>query len=283
MGTRGNPELPATDGAMAAVGGWVVVTRADGVDVEGVLYTIDPETGAAFVINREGASCAREGGASSDTHQSANAPVSFGVVGAVTGINSRAAAAATEPAAPSGDAVPGHAAHQADDGTGGDADPSACGAGASSGGGGGGGSPRPGAERHVVATPRLLVAIVPGHAVRSVRPLPPDGPQHDPAAAVTLVALAEATLRLPGGGRDNRSRRSIGSGGGSSVAPPPAGTSSNDDDTQALWAMAKLAEHRVPCVQTDGVIIILDGAAVIPPPYVYASLHAGATVMVVGI
>jgi len=82
------------------------------------------------------------------------------------------------------------------------------------------------------------------------------------------VALAEATLRLPGGGRDNRSRRSIGSGESSSVAPPPTGTSSNDDDTQALWAVAKLAEHRVPCVQTDGVIIILDGAAVIPPPYV---------------
>ena len=210
MSTRGHSAL--TNDAAAAVGGWVTVTRVDGAEIEGVLYTVDPETGAVFVINRAPVEGSGSATASSTTHTHDDADHGGG----------------------SGDVDGCHDVRQHDTGN----------------------TIRGGCD----AVSKLRVMVVTGHSVSSVQPLSLDSARHTSTTAADMIMLAEAALRPPSA-----------VGGGGSVENGGVGADSSHSgghSEQRRWALARLAEHRVPCVETDGVIVVLDGVAVLPPPYV---------------
>eukprot|EP00035_Acanthoeca_spectabilis_P032379 m.18522 g.18522 ORF g.18522 m.18522 type:complete len:259 (-) comp5323_c0_seq1:274-1050(-) len=207
-----------SDAESPQIGDWVAVTRVDGVVVQGVLYTVDPETSAVFLVSHAPDSPAAAvppatphedptlGGQTTDDAKLTSIPINKREAGE-TGLE-------------------------------------------------------PGATTQAGA---LQVCVVMGHAVASIRCLPtPSVVASGPATSVdglALVAEADALLQA-------RADAAVADGTGSE----PPSSAPRDLADQKAWALARLKEHRIPCVAEAERLVLLEGVATVIPPYTAAAV-----------
>jgi hypothetical protein len=236
------------DGVLPRLETWVTVTRTDGGTVDGVLYTIDPESHTVYLLSSLSPHPPRS---DSDT----SPPSTSTVEGAVSG-DACAPIATLTPTPKNHSNATGHASQRSAGTTASEPDAGAHGA-----------DLRRGVVSHETSRPGstgLRVCVILGHAVASIRSLAGG------SATEAAVLVAAATSRLRDGGAADPA---------TDPAHPTSTTSGLTVAEQKAWVVNRLKKHRVPYVEEAGDLLLMGGVATVTVPYTAVAVTSDNTMV----